>query len=241
MSVAPTHPSTGHAPRGTTTAVLAVITIVAAALLLVRFEVVEDSSTPASVHGSGVTTVQSRELPPFTSVELSGSNEVHITVGGEQAVVVSADDNLIDRVTTNVVFGRLVVGNRPGSFTTEAPMRVDVTVPSLDGLALPGEGVITASGIRARILTVTLPGTGAIHASGVAKQLSVELGGTGDAELHGLAAREVSAILSGTGRIVVTATNSLDASVPGTGTIVYAGDPATITRSITGTGTIVAS
>ncbi len=242
MTLAPTHASTGRASRRTTAALVVVIAILAVTVLalLVRYEVFDRSSTSSSVHGSGVAAVQNRDLPPFTGVELSGSNEVHITVGGPQAVVVSADDNLIDGVTTTVVAGQLVVGNRPGSFTTETPMRVDVTVPSLDGLALPGSGVVSVTGIRAQSLTVSLSGSGALHATGVAEQLSVELGGTGDAELQGLVAGDVSAVLNGTGRIVVTATSSIDASVPGTGTIVYGGNPSKVTRSVTGTGAIVA-
>ena len=44
-------------------------------------------------------------------------------------MVVKADDNLIDRVTTHVRSGRLVIGNTPGSFSTESPMSVEVGVP----------------------------------------------------------------------------------------------------------------
>jgi hypothetical protein len=36
----------------------------------------------------------------------------------------------------------------------------------------------------------------------------------------------------------VHATGSLDASLPGTGVIVYAGDPSNVTRNVTGTGAI---
>jgi hypothetical protein len=38
--------------------------------------------------------------------------------------------------------------------------------------------------------------------------------------------------------IQVTATTSLDAAVPGTGAIIYSGNPSQVTTSITGTGTI---
>jgi hypothetical protein len=47
--------------------------------------------------------------------------------------------------------------------------------------------------------------------------------------------------VSGSGTVFVTATESLDASVPGTGTIIYAGNPLDITRNISGTGTITAA
>lgn len=58
------------------------------------------------------------------------------------------------------------------------------------------------------------------------------------AQLEQLVARDVHAVLSGSGRIVVHATGKLDASVPGTGTILYSGNPAHVKTSISGQGTI---
>ena len=45
------------------------------------------------------------------------------------------------------------------------------------------------------------------------------------------------AVVTGSGLIQVTATTSLDAQVPGTGEIIYSGNLAQVTTSITGTGT----
>jgi hypothetical protein len=57
----------------------------------------------------------------------------------------------------------------------------------------------------------------------------------------GLAAGTVHAVLSGSGNIFVTATRSLDASVSGSGTINYAGNPPNVTKSVTGSGAITGS
>jgi putative autotransporter adhesin-like protein len=48
----------------------------------------------------------------------------------------------------------------------------------------------------------------------------------------------VQAAVNGSGSLFVTATRSLDASIAGTGAIVYAGNPQDVTRSITGSGAI---
>jgi hypothetical protein len=77
-----------------------------------------------------------------------------------------------------------------------------------------------------------------VRASGTVTGLDVSLGGSGDAQLGQLAARDVHAVLSGSGRIVTRATGTLRASVPGSGTIVYTGNPGHVTTSITGSGTI---
>ena len=53
-----------------------------------------------------------------------------------------------------------------------------------------------------------------------------------------LVANDVRAVVSGSGSIFVTATKSLDASVSGSGAILYAGSPPNVTSNITGSGAI---
>ena len=187
--------------------------------------------------GTGTETAQARHLAAFNSVDLAGSNNVTIHVGGKQSVVVRADSNLLHRVTTQVHGGTLVIGTT-GSITTKSPMSVQISMPSLTALTLSGSGNISAANIQAQRLNVTLPGSGVVHASGTSARLDVSLGGSGDAQLQQLTARYVHAILSGSGRIAVHPTNTLQASVSGSGAIMYSGNPAHVTRSITGSGAI---
>jgi hypothetical protein len=163
---------------------------------------------------------------------------VTIAVGAAQKVAVTADDNLIRRVTTRVLGDRLVVGTT-GSFATKSPMRVEVTVPSLRSLTLSGSGILVAEGVDAKSLDVSLPGSGVLRASGTAGKLRVSLGGSGDAQLAGLAAKDVTAVLGGSGRILVQALDSLDASVSGSGVVMYSGNPQHVTSTVTGSGAII--
>ena len=174
-----------------------------------------------------------------SSIELAGSNNVTIRVGAKQSVVVHADDNLLRHVTTQVHGRNLVIGNTTGSFTTRSPMSVAVSVPSLAALSLSGSGTIVAIRIKAQSLTVRLSGSGVIHTVGTATRLDVRLTGSGDAQLEQLVARDAHAVVSGSGRILLTATRSLDASVPGNGAIMYGGDPAHVKTSVPGSGTVM--
>jgi len=120
-------------------------------------------------------------------------------------------------------------------------MSVSVGVPSLDSLTIAqnGGGVMTVTGVKAQSFSVTVAGSGLVQASGTATRLVVSLGGSGDVELDQLLARDVQAVVSGAGRIAVTATGSLRASVHGSGVIQYLGNPAPLVTNVTGDGVIL--
>lgn len=237
MTVAPTPLRERRTPhRHDATLIVVLALVMGGALLLARHDVFR-GSTSNHTQGSGTAASQTRRLPPFTAVDLAGATVVTVGVGGTQSVVVHADDNLLDHVTTAVRSGSLVIGTK-GSFTTKSPMRVAVTMPSLDALTLGGSGVVSADGINTARLRLALSGSGVLRVAGSASRLNVTLSGSGDARLAELVARDVSATVSGSGRILVVATNSLDASVPGSGAILYSGNPLHVHTRITGEGTV---
>jgi len=217
--------------------IVALIAALGLAMIGVALLVHGGGSSSPGVQGSGVPAAQTRAVPGFSSLDLAGSNNVTIVVGAPQSVVVRADSNLIDHVTTQVVAGTLVIGDT-GNFTTRTPMSVDVSVPSLTALSLSGDGQISVTGVNAPQLTVTVSGSGLLSAAGTVTRLDVTISGDGQAQLGQLTARDVQAVVSGSGLIQVTATASLDAAVPGSGSIVYSGNPSQVTTSVTGSGAI---
>lgn len=240
MTVAPTSVQPRpehHRSRWVLVGILAFLLGGLAVALLYQLDVFGSSSSSSS-EGSGVPATQTREVAPFSSVDLAGGNNVVIRVGEKRSVVVKADDNLLNRVTTDVKSGALVIGNTSGSLRAKSPMSVEVNVPSLNALALTGSGNIMVSGIKTESLTVTLSGSGNLFGSGTATSLDITVSGFGNARFTQLNANNVHAVVSGSGVIFVTATKRLDASVPGSGTIMYAGNPQDVTKSVTGTGAI---
>jgi hypothetical protein len=59
-------------------------------------------------------------------------------------------------------------------------------------------------------------------------------------DLDGLAARDATVRLEGTGDVRVQATSTLDATLGGTGSILYTGSPA-VTTHTTGVGSVTAA
>jgi len=205
--------------------------------VLYRADVFGGSSN-STTEGSGVSATQVRTVPAYAGVELAGANNVVIHIGEKRSVVVRADDNLLDRVTTEVRSGTLVIANTPGSFTTKSPMSVEVNAPSLNELTLSGSGNIVVDGLQAESLEASLPGSGTLTATGTTLRLDATVGGSGTMQLTGLVANDVHAVVSGSGSIFVTATQTLDGSVSGSGAILYTGNPQEVTKSVTGSGAI---
>jgi hypothetical protein len=240
MTVAPTPVHAGPEHRRSSWLLTGALAFVAGGLavgLLYHYDVFGSSSS-SGVEGSGVPATQTRAVAQFSGVELVGANNVIVHVGKKQSVVVHADDNLLNRVTTVVQSGRLVIGNKPGSFSTKSPMVVEIAVPSLDTLTLSGSGNISVDGVAANALDVSLPGSGMLSGTGSADRLDITVGGSGTVQFTQLAAKHVRAGVSGSGSIFVTATESLDASVSGSGAIIYAGSPREVTKGVTGSGAI---
>jgi hypothetical protein len=239
MTVAPTHISTPREHHRLRLLLVAIGAFLAGIGVAVVFQLDGADGTSSVLDGSGVAATETRGVAPFTTVELAGNNNVVIRAGEEQSVVVKADDNLLGTVTTEVEAGHLVIGNSSESFTTNSPMTVEVSVPTLEALTLTGNGNLVVDGIAAQSLLVNLSGNGTITASGSAARLDATVSGVGQAQLARISAEDVQAVVSGSGALFVTATQSLDAFVPGSGTIVYMANPQDVTRNVTGTGSIV--
>jgi hypothetical protein len=210
-----------------------------AVVLLARFDVFGGSSASDAAAKQDVAVAQAREVPSFRSVDLAGSNNVSIDVGKRQSVVVNGDRGAVRHVTTVVVGGKLVIGNTPDQPSSKSPMRVVITMPALTALELGGSGVLSATNLIGAPLSVALSGSGIVRASGSATDVGIRLGGSGDIQLEHLVARNVAATLAGSGRILVNAANSLKASVPGSGVIMYVGQPEHVTTAITGSGAVI--
>jgi hypothetical protein len=235
---APHHePETPHRTKPQMAAFTVLLILAAIGAVLLARDILPGSSSSSGVQGSGVAATSTRALPHFSGIDLAGSNNVTVVAGARQSVVVHADSNLLSHVTTQVKAGTLIIGD-VGSFNAKSPTYVEVSVPSLAALDLSGSGNITVTGIRAPQLTVTVPGSGDIAASGSVTRLDISIDGAGDAQFSGLIARNVDAVIGGSGSIFVTATQSLDAKVPGSGAVLYSGGPAQVTTSISGSGSV---
>jgi hypothetical protein len=176
-----------------------------------------------------------RPVPPFTRLTASLSANVVVRGGQAVSVTVTAERDVIDKVTTEVRDGTLEIGAR-GSYSSQHGVLVEVSVPTLERLLVAGSGNVDASGLSDDSLAVSITGSGNVQATGRADRLEVDVEGSGNARLFDLPARRVDVTISGAGNVDVTADEELHASVPGAGTVRYGGHPATVDTSTSGGG-----
>ena len=205
----------------------------------------------------GPTVTQERDVSGADAVTLAGVGRLDVTIGPTASLEITAGERLMDRITSDVTDGTLVLDVRPGpnvglggieyrlvlptveSVTVSGAGDVDAKLdrsPSLSVL-LAGAGDITAAGVDVDDLTVTVSGAGAVNLSGSADRQRVEISGLGGYRGAELTSGDADVLVSGAGSASVTVTGELDATVTGAGSITYAGSP-TVTSTVTGVGSV---
>jgi len=188
--------------------------------------------SPNTVTGSGNVISETRNVSGFDSVMLEGSGNVTVSFGSSESVMVEADDNIVPLIETTVQNGRLVIGTKNNTnITTRNGIHVTVTAKSLKGISLKGSGDIKVTNLTGSNVTVELPGSGNITVTGTADSVNISLA-------DGLQARSATITLNGSGNITAYASENLEATLRGSGTIHYSGNPSQVNKSVTGSGTI---
>ncbi len=215
------------------------------------------------VSGSGRMATETRSLPAFQGVALSGSMDLVVRQGGTQVVEVQVDDNLLPYLETEVTGSgadaRLQVRWKRGmSIYNSSTARVSVTVPRLTSLSASGSGDMTvepfetpalairvsgSSDTRLQKLTtadlqISISGSGDVDGAGSATRLKIDVAGSGDVKLREMKSDEVKISIAGSGDASVHAEKSLEVRIAGSGDVVYTGNAATVNAKVAGSGSV---
>jgi hypothetical protein len=190
-----------------------------------------------AVHGSGNAKTESRAVASFSKIDLTGSPDVDVTVGPATSVELTADDNLLPLIETTVSGETLKIGSKR-SYSTSLGVKVKITAPSLEALALSGSGDVQVKGLKAGEMEARISGSGNITLNGGVDRLRVRILGSGDVRAADLAAKAVQVSVTGSGNASVRASAQLEASVTGSGNVRFAGNPPQVQKHVTGSGDI---
>ena len=189
-----------------------------------------------SLGDDGPRTSEEREVAPFTRVANADSVDVRLDVGEPQRIVVRAGQEVIDDVGTEVRDGTLHITFEHRGLGGDDVV-VEASVPRLTGIDVDGSGDLVADGVRAAELHVASDGSGDVAVRGSATRLTVEMDGSGEADLEDLDVREARVVVGGSGDAEGSAGERLDVAVDGSGDGSYHGDPA-VRRSVDGSGEV---
>lgn len=160
----------------------------------------------------------------FSAVELDGSFDLNINQGAIQNVVVSGNENIIDKLQMTVSDNVLYLSLEPGNYMNY-DLDVNVTIPTIERVTLNGSGDINLNTfVGIENLVINLDGSGDIRmieesACEVLGKTTISLEGSGDIDLK-LKANSVVAELDGSGDIDLAGiAKSLKATLDGSGDI----------------------
>jgi hypothetical protein len=189
--------------------------------------------------GSGQLATTQREVSGFTKVELSGQGDLTIEQTGTESLTISAEENLLPLLTSDVSGDTLVLGTKPNTtIVPSQPITYSVTVKDLNGLAVSGSGTISAPKLATTDLATKISGSGTITVNGAANDQNLEISGSGRYQAEGLTSKTVKARISGSGNATVMATDVLDVAISGSGSLTYSGNPE-VKQEISGSGKLI--
>lgn len=200
------------------------------------------------IKGNGDVVTIERSVGDYDEVAMAGWFDVELVSGNEGELTLKGESNLLEYIKTEVKNGKLVikvakgVNLRPSNW--KSGIHVTVPVESIDAVSLSGSGdlvgkttlkadsfsaAMSGSGdvsltVEADDLEASLSGSGDINLSGRATDFTVSVSGSGDIKAYDLEADFVKATVSGSADIKVTANESINARVSGSGDIHYRGD-----------------
>jgi len=184
-----------------------------------------------TVTGSGNLVTESRPVGGFAAVSVSGAGHLTIEQTGVESLVITAEDNLLPHIRSEVVGDRLYLGPAPGvNVTGTREVQYRLTVRDLTGIEASGASRVEAHGLHTTQLASVFSGASSFDASGSADAHVIVLSGASRAEAPDLRSRVVTATVSGASFGVLRVSGSLVATASGGSTLEYYGSPILVTN-----------
>jgi len=179
------------------------------------------------VVGSGNVITESRNVSGFQAVSFEGLGRLILEQTGTESLTVSADDNIVPLLLSEVRDGTLFLGFVSDTNITDTePIVFTLSVQTLTGLTAGGVVEVDATGIDAGRLDVTVSGVSNVSARGRAGLQNVDVSGVSTYFAENLESEVVVVDVSGPSRVVVKVSEELRGEVSAPGSVEYIGDPA---------------
>ena len=193
-----------------------------------------------TLRGSGVEATEVRDIEAFDTIELGGVFDltVHVDPNVKQKLEIRADDNILDKIVTKVSGGELEVSIDHWMVRPKQTIKLDIWVPELAEIDASGASDIEVFGLHGERFELDVSGAAEVELDGNVEHFVIDSSGASEVDAKHLEAKTVEVELSGAGDLSVFASENLDVDVSGAGDIRYFGDPANVSKDISGAGKV---
>ncbi|MCW4053650.1 MAG: DUF2807 domain-containing protein [Candidatus Bathyarchaeota archaeon] len=214
-------------PMSTMTIALIAFVAVVAIIGLISIVILLGGWVPfGTVVGSGNLVTNEEFISDFTSVDAGSGFNVEISQSSSYSVLVTADDNIMDYVDVSKSGDILKVGVNWGVSFSSVTLKVEITMPNIQGLEL-------SSGSKGKIeeisstdpISIILSGGAQLVGFGEAGDLSIDMSSGSHLDFANFTSQNVNIELSGGSQATINLDGILDADLSGGSQLYYLGDP----------------
>ncbi|MCD4730447.1 MAG: DUF2807 domain-containing protein [Bacteroidales bacterium] len=205
------------------------------------------------IKGNGNVTKQERQLDSFSSLDVGGAFKVFLTQGDKEFVIVEADENLLDVISTEVRGNTLVIKTTEDIRDSEA-LNIYLTFKNLDEMKISGacrldgenkmkygNRELECSGasdvelkFSAQKLSLDFSGASQIELYGSAESVNLDLSGASGFDGYDLEADIYNVDVSGASHAKIFVNTELSADVSGAASLKYKGEPIIKSHDVSG-------
>jgi len=209
------------------------------------------------VHGSGKQQSEDRKVGDFSQISISGGYHVILKQDSSFSVKITADDNLLKYIKTNVTGDRLRIYSKK-NFCNTGEIVVSIGVKNLEEVKASGavevesDGKIHTQDLRLKLsgatkvtmdlnaanVTTTGSGSTELYLKGQATSHNIDLSGSGNVHAFDFVVGSCEIQTSGVGESEVNVLNSLNVHSSGASEVKYKGNPSNVSNDKSGASSV---
>lgn len=227
-------------------------------LFLFTIIIATGSCNSACIKGSGNSKIEDRSISDFSKIEFGGSIKLTIYQDGNTSMNITADDNILKEIKTNVD-GNMLKIEMKGNYCNLQPIEIVIHTKKLEGIDGSGSAeIISATPINSDNFDLKLSGNSKVNLNLVTGRLKTETSGSAEINLKGQArehildmrgSTQLSAFdlivsdynieSSGSSDCKINVLNTLNVKSSGASKIQYKGNPKTVNNDKSGSSDLV--
>ncbi len=188
----------------------------------------------AEIQGNGKRELQKRQVAAFTSISTNGTFTIEVTCQKDPSLEIEGDENVLDFVKTEVNSNILRLENSQ-NYSVSEPIRVKISLPNLEGLAVNGTGHINVKGLKNDKFEIDTNGAPTVTVAGTTKMVDIAANGAGKVDAQNLHATRAVVDARGVAKVDLDVSDQLDVEISGPSSVTYNGNP-TVNKNIHGPG-----